>query len=70
MSKLHFIMAITAAVLATVMAMNAVKETRMLLLIAVLVFQNAALLFFMVDYERLQTVQWHKREQRWPHNVA
>ena len=44
--------------------MSEVKLNRMLMLIAVIVLQHVTILLFMVDYEKIGSIQWKQREEK------
>ncbi|MBI2112549.1 hypothetical protein HYT52_03375 [Candidatus Woesearchaeota archaeon] len=52
------------AIINTFMAMSEIKFNRMLMLIAVVVLQHVTLLLFMVDYEKIGSIQWKSREEK------
>ena len=52
------------AIINTFMAMSEVKLNRMLMLIAVIVLQHVTILLFMVDYEKIGSIQWKQREEK------
>ena len=63
-SKLYIFSWIIMAIINTFMALNQVKFKRMLMLIAVIVLQHVTLLLFMVDYEKIGSIQWKQREEK------
>lgn len=63
LSKLYLLGWVTMAIINTFMALNEIKLNRMLMLVAVVVLQHVTLLLFMIDYEKMSSVQWKKREE-------
>lgn len=62
-SKTHFMGWLLVTVVNTVMALSNDKQSRMFMLIFVVVLQFVTLLLFMIDYERMGRIQWRKKEE-------